>query len=70
MTAMEYREVKIPDEIMKKLEDAAGEGKPMTLGEAGVFDWLNKLSASEGWRAVWQGFNFPYIILEREKPRS
>lgn len=66
MRSMEYREVKIPDEIMTKLEKSAETGSPMTLGEAGVFDWLTKLSASEGWHIVWQGFNFPYVILERE----
>lgn len=66
MTSMEYKELKLPEEILTKLEKSAESGTPITLGEAGVFDWLTKLSRDEGWRIVWQGFNFPYVILERE----
>ena len=69
MTHMEYKEVKAPDEVLKKLEEMATAGdvnNPATLGGAGFFDWLTELSKSEGWRPVWSGFNFPYITLERE----
>lgn len=66
---MEYKEVKVPEEVAQRLEEMASKGdaeNPPTLGAAGFFDWLNELSRTEGWRAVWQGFNFPYIVLERE----
>jgi hypothetical protein len=61
----EYKEVKTPDEILKKIDAALESGKPITLGEAGLFDWLNKLSETDGWSVVWQAFNFPMIVLER-----
>ena len=67
MIYFEYKEVKIPEEILKKIEDSANNNTVMTLGQAGVFDWLTLLSKTEGWRVVWQGFTFPYIVLEREK---
>jgi hypothetical protein len=63
---VEVKEVKIPEEILAKLEESAKTGEVLTLGEAGVFEWLTKLSREAGWRPVWQGFNFPYVILERE----
>lgn len=66
MTKREFKEVKIPAEILAKLEESAEKGAPITLGEAGVFDWLTQLSATEGWLPVWQGFNFPYVVLERD----
>lgn len=66
MTYMEYEEVKVPDNIVAKIEEAREKGEVMTLGDAGVFEWLNKLSREDGWRVVWQGFNFPYLVLERE----
>ncbi len=67
---MEYREFKIPDEILAKLEKGAEQGKPVTLGDAGVPAWLTNLSATDGWRPVWQTFMFPYIVLEREVEKS
>lgn len=70
MRYMEYREVRMPDEILAKLEKGAEAGKPITLGDAGVFEWLTNMSKSEGWRAVWQAFNFPFIVLEREVEKS
>ena len=66
----EFREVSIPDEIKAKLEKGAEMGKPVTLGEAGVFEWLTKLSATEGWNPVWQAFNYPFVVLEREVEKS
>ena len=69
MNYMEFKEVKAPDEVLKKLEEMAAAGdqeNPATLGGAGFFAWLTELSKSEGWRPVWSGFNFPYITLERE----
>ena len=63
---MEFREVKVPDDILSKLEKGAEQGKPVTLGDAGVLEWLTQLSMSDGWRPVWHTFNFPFIVLERE----
>ncbi len=70
MKKMEFKEVRLPDDILGKLEKGVEAGKPVTLGEAGVFDWLTKLSAAEGWRPVWQAFNFPFVVLEREVGKS
>lgn len=70
MKKMEFKEVRLPDDILTKLEKGVEAGKPVTLGEAGVFEWLTKLSAIEGWRPVWQAFNFPFIVLEREVTKS
>lgn len=64
-TYMKCEEVKVPDEILTKLEKSSAMGQPMTFGEAGVFDWINK-KAEEGWRVVWQAFNFPFLVFERE----
>ncbi len=62
MTYMEYKEVKIPQDCLDKLDS----GEAETLSHAGVFTWLNQLARDEGWRVVWTGFNFPFLILERE----
>ncbi len=70
MKYFEFKEVKIPEEIMQKLEKGAEAGQPVTLGAAGVFDWLTQLSKDEGWRPVWNGFNFPFLVLEREVEKS
>lgn len=70
MKKMEFKEVRLPDDILAKLEKGVEAGKPVTLGEAGVFEWLTKLSALEGWRPVWQAFNFPFVVLEREVTKS
>ncbi len=69
MTYMEYREVRVPTEIEAKLEElsqAEGLQTPPTLGAAGFFEWVTKMSREEGWSVVWQGFHFPYVVLERE----
>ncbi len=69
MTYMEYKEVKVPDEIQATLSKMAAEENPKTqatLGAAGFFDWLTGLSKDEGWHPVWQAFNFPYLVVERE----
>jgi len=66
MRHVEYKEVRIPEEILAKLEKGAEAGQPVTLGDAGVFDWLNKQAKDEGWRVVWQVFHFPFVVLERE----
>jgi len=69
MDYMEYKEVKVPDEVREKLDAMAAANDPTnppTLGGAGFFEWLNGLAKDEGWRAVWSGFNFPYLVLERE----
>jgi hypothetical protein len=66
---MEYKELKAPEEILTRLtemQNEEGRSEPATLGEAGFFDWVNKLSQDEGWSIVWQAFNFPYLVLERE----
>lgn len=63
---MEYKEVMIPKELTEKLDEASLSGAPITLGQAGVFDWLSKLSKDEGWRVVWQATMLPYFVLERE----
>jgi hypothetical protein len=63
---MEYAEIKIPDEILNRLDKSASIGQPMTYGEAGLFEWLTKLSKEGGWRSVWQAYKFPYIVVERE----
>ncbi len=75
MKYMEYKEVKSPDEVevrFEKMREVGDPSKPATLGAAGFFDWLTKLSREEGWRPVWASFSFPYIVLEREvsKPRE
>jgi hypothetical protein len=67
---MEYKEFRIPDEIISKLEAGATNSQPMTLGDAGVFNWLSDLSKSQGWRVVWQALNFPFVILEREVEKN
>lgn len=70
-TCMEYEEIEVPEEIQNRLEQLAQmqsqekEHRP-TLGNAGFFDWLNKRSREDGWRIVWHGFNFPYVVFERE----
>jgi hypothetical protein len=69
MSYTEYQEFRAPDTIINKLEEAAASGKAMTLTEAGFFEWLNKLSKEDGWRVVWQTFNFPIMVLERTLPR-
>jgi len=66
---MEYKEVQIPEEIVNRMREISGTAtpeKPATFGAAGVFDWLNEQSREGGWRVVWQGFNFPFVVLERE----
>jgi hypothetical protein len=70
MKRMEFKEIRLPEDILAKIEAGVSEGKPITLGDAGVFDWLTKLSATEGWRPVWQAFNFPFVVLEREVGKS
>ncbi len=71
---MEYKEFQIPEEIMTKLEtsaEAAQTGaKPLTLGEAGVLEWLTGLSKEEGWEVVWSTFNFPYLVAQRRVEAS
>lgn len=69
MTYTEYQEVTVPQEIQDKLaelQQKADPANPATLSGAGFFDWLNKKSKEEGWRPVWPGFHFPFIVLERE----
>lgn len=69
MSYMEYKEVQVPEKIQTRLEELSSTAtpeNPSTLGGAGLFDWLTSLSRDEGWRVVWQGFNFPFIVLERE----
>lgn len=69
MSYMEYKEVKVPDNVREKLDamqQANDPTNPPTLGGAGFFEFLNTLAKDEGWRAVWAGFNFPYLVLERE----
>ncbi len=69
MSYMEYKEVKVPDNVCEKLEamrTANDPANPPTLGGAGFFEFLNALAENEGWRAVWAGFNFPYLVLERK----
>lgn len=69
MKYMEYKEVKSPDEVevrFEKMREVGDPSNPATLGAAGFFDWLTKLSREEGWRPVWASFSFPYIVLERE----
>lgn len=70
MKKMEFKEVRIPDDILAKIEESMKSGTPLTLGQAGVFDWLTKLNGAEGWRPVWQVFNFPFVLLEREVGKS
>lgn len=66
---MEYREFQIPEEIMAKLEESAEAaqqgGKVLTLGEAGVMEWLTNLSKNEGWEVIWSTFNFPFVVVQR-----
>ena len=66
MKKMEFKEVRIPEDILTKLSNGAEKGQPVTFGEAGLFDWLTKISAMEGYRPVWQAFNFPFVVFERE----
>ncbi|MHA2063127.1 MAG: hypothetical protein ACXABY_01980 [Candidatus Thorarchaeota archaeon] len=75
MKYMEYTELQTPDDVQTRLEKMREIGdpkSPATLGAAGFFEWVTKLSREEGWRPVWQGFNFPYLVFEREvdKPRE
>ncbi len=65
MKYMQYREVVAPDEILTLLEKKAEIGQPVTIQEAGFFDFLGELS-KEGWRPIWQSMAFPRIMLERE----
>lgn len=72
MKYMEYKEVKIPQEMLDTIQGAlakmqeSGEGEPPTMGDVGVMKWLTRLSKDEGWRVVWQAFNYPFFVLERE----
>jgi hypothetical protein len=75
MKYMEYKEVEVPSEVqarLAELQENSSPETPATLGACGFFEWITKLSREEGWRPVWQGFNFPYLALEREvnKPRE
>jgi len=66
---VELKEFKIPSEVTDKLAELQEKGdqdNPATLGAAGFFDWLTTMSKTEGWRPVFQGFNYPFIVLERE----
>lgn len=65
MSYMEYQEVQVPQKIRDFLDKHSPEN-PVTLGDSGLFEWLNELARDEGWRVVWQGFNVHYIVLERE----
>lgn len=67
---MEYKEFRIPEEITSKIEKGAEKGTPITLGDAGLLDWLTLMSKNEGWRPVWQTFVFPYVVMEREIQKS
>ncbi len=69
MSYMEYKEVQVPKEMlnkMRELSNAATPENPATFGDAGVFDWMNEQAREDGWRVVWQGFNFPFVVFERE----
>ena len=71
MSYMEYVEVKIPEEVLARLEELAKKsadvsGEQVTLTEGGFFDWLNKKAKDDGWRMVWSAFRFPFVTLERE----
>lgn len=69
MKYMEYKEVQVPEDVQQKLtelQESQDANTTPTLGAAGFFDWLNAISRDDGWHAVWQGFNFPYLVLERE----
>ncbi len=74
MKRFEFKEVKVPQDLLDKLQQSAivasqdetGEARPLTLGQAGVFDWLTRLSKEEGWCPVWETYQFPYIVLQRE----
>jgi hypothetical protein len=66
---MEYKEVEVPNDIQARLEELrenSSPEEPATLGACGFFEWVTKLSREEGWCPIWQGFNFPYLALERE----
>lgn len=65
----EYQEVQVPEEVVNKFNQLVEKGdpnEPATFGAAGLFDWFNQLAREGGWRVVWQGFNFPYVVLERD----
>lgn len=69
MEYMEYQELRVPADIeekLAKLTEAQDQANPPTLGAAGFFDWVNKISRKDGWSVVWQGFNFPYLVVERK----
>lgn len=66
MSYMEYKEFQVPESVQQTLEELSSKGEAATLGAGGFFEWLNGLAKEEGWRAVWQGFNYPFIVLERE----
>lgn len=68
MSYMEYKEFRIPADMQSKIDSISSEDRGMTevISEAGVFDWINKLSREEGWRPVWQTFQIPFLVMERE----
>ena len=69
MSYMEYKEVQVPEEIVNRLREmseASTPEAPATFGAVGVFDWMNQQAREGGWRVVWQGFNFPFVVFERE----
>ena len=70
MKKMEFKEVKLPNSVLDKLEKSAEAGNPITLGQAGMCEWLTELSSTEGWCPVWQAFRFPYVMFEREIEKS
>lgn len=65
-----YDEVEIPQEILKKLEESAIKAqedfgsRAITLKEAGLYDWINKMSKDDGWELFY--LVFPNVILRKQ----
>lgn len=60
MKYWEYKEHRLPDEILSYLKNGG------TLTESGFFKWLNTLCL-DGWK--WRSVDIPFIILERENEK-
>lgn len=63
-TYTKYKEVRIPDEMLSKINPEEMGQEPQTMGQAGVMDWLTEQS-KEGWEVVWEAFLFPHFVFRR-----
>lgn len=72
MKYYEYKEFRVPAELIEKAEKASLEAQqspekqPPTFGDVGIYDWLSKLSEEGGWRFISNLSVYPIFVMERE----